>query len=174
MPEELEAYQLMMDALDGEISANGRKRLQHYIDSDPGIAEEWAALSEIDDLFRSTPALQPAADFAQRTIARLPNTALRRRVIRIIYATLFLSGILPVVLLLWGFSRLSSNNSDIIYTIFNAIGNGVQTLMAGLGTRLVQEPLALFTIFLMVASLFIWRTVYLRLKNQKSLFSLNG
>ena len=163
MPENTEAFQLMMDALDGEISDNGRKRLQYYLDTDADLAKEWTALNEIDDLFKSTPVIEPAIDFAQRTIGRLPNPKLRRRLIRGIYAILVLSGILPVLLLIWGFSRLSVNDSEILNTIFRALGDGVTVLVAGLGTRLIEQPALFIPLVLMGLSVFAWRTVYARL-----------
>ncbi|HEX6384541.1 MAG TPA: zf-HC2 domain-containing protein, partial [Anaerolineae bacterium] len=104
MMEHDEIYTMMMDALDGELSASNRIELESHLRACPPCAREWQALLAIDMLFRQTPALRPAADFAQRTLARLPNRRYRIWAIMAVYVLLLLSGMLPLFLGVWAVS----------------------------------------------------------------------
>lgn len=64
-------FTLMMDALDGEISAPEQAELSTYLQTHPGLAEEWAMMQTIETLFQEAPALAPAPGFAQRTLDQM-------------------------------------------------------------------------------------------------------
>ena len=95
------AYSLMMEALDGELSATGWAELESHLRVRPELAQEWQALQAIDQLFRSTPALSPAADFTQRTLARLPNRRTRLWFVASLYVLLLVVGLIPVLFIGW-------------------------------------------------------------------------
>ena len=72
-----DTFALMMDMLDGEASENQVRTLEAHLRACPECEREWRALVAIDTLFRQTPALSPAADFVEKTLARLPNRRAR-------------------------------------------------------------------------------------------------
>ena len=93
-----DVFSLMMDALDGELLDNSKQDLEVHLRACPECNREWQALLAIDRLFRHTPALSPAAGFAQRTVAMLPNRKARLWAISAIYGLVLLSGLIPVLI----------------------------------------------------------------------------
>lgn len=71
-------FMMMMEALDGKSTAGEHAELQAHLRECADCAREWQALLAIDALFRQTPILMPAVDFAERTLARLPDARTRR------------------------------------------------------------------------------------------------
>ncbi|MFQ5436111.1 MAG: anti-sigma factor family protein, partial [Anaerolineae bacterium] len=101
-----DTYALMMDALDGELATDGKLELEAHLRACPECHEEWRALLAVDQLFRQTPAISPAAGFTQRTLARLPNRKYRVWALGTIYALLLLAGAMPMMIGGWAITRL--------------------------------------------------------------------
>lgn len=163
-------YTLMMEALDGELSASGWTELESHLRVRPDLAREWYAMRAIDRLFRSTPALVPAADFAQRTLARLPNRRFRLRMATVFYVLLMISGLIPVLIiglltiqfapalfepaLVSGLVKVGSQIASIAGVVFTA-------LWAGLADLVRQQQLAVAGwLLLMVGLVVLWSGVY--------------
>ena len=91
------AYILMMDALDGDLSA--QDALQAHLQQCIPCAREWHTLQAVDQLLRRAPVISPAADFAQRTIAQLPNQKHRLWSLSALYIFLLVGGMIPLILL---------------------------------------------------------------------------
>ncbi len=92
-------YILMMDALDGDLSAVSEEVLQTHLQRCAPCAREWSTLQAVDQLLRRAPIITPAADFAQRTIAQLPNQQHRLWSLSALYVFLLIGGMVPVLLL---------------------------------------------------------------------------
>ena len=183
MEQEDRIYMLMMDALDGELSAEGYDELQSHLRSRPALMREWQALQAIDTLFRSTPMLQPAADFTQRTVARLPNHRARIRVISVVYVLLLLSGVLPLLLGLWVINRLGTVLSEpallggfgqVVYNSLQVAGAVARALFTSVGEFVAQQPYVLGLLLVMVGVVFVWSGVYRQLVGQSGQISNRG
>lgn len=166
---------LMMEALDGELSAEGRDELQSHLRVRPELEQEWQALQAIDSLFKATPALSPAADFTQRTIARLPNRTARLWFVGIIYFILFVSGTVPVLavgwlLLLYGPAvfqpGLLGNLAESVGAILGIVGVLTNALITGLGDFIGQQPAILGVLLVMAGVVSLWSGVYRQLVSQ--------
>ncbi len=92
-------YILMMDALDGDLSAANKDELQTHLQQCVPCAREWNSLQAVEQLLRRAPIITPAADFAQRTIARLPNQRHRIWSLSALYISLLIGGTFPLLLL---------------------------------------------------------------------------
>jgi anti-sigma factor RsiW len=173
--EEEVVYALMMDALDGELSASRWDELQAHLRTHPHLAQEWQAWQAVDQLLHATPALAPAADFTERTLARLPNLAQRRAVLGTLYTMLLILGALPVIGLAW--------ISFLLLPLLTATGplGGVVTFAASLLTVaqvvvkaavgstidfVAQYPYVLGWLFVMAGLVFLWNGVYQQLTLQ--------
>src|SRR5690606_23823945 len=97
MEHEERFYTMMMDALDGELAAGEHSELEAHLRACLDCTREWRSLVAIEMLFRQTPILMPAVDFAERTLARLPNRRARRLALGAVYAILLMSGIFPLL-----------------------------------------------------------------------------
>jgi len=167
-----EIYMLMMDALDGELVADDEVELESHLRACPPCKREWQAMLTIDTLFRQTPALSPAADFTQRTIARLPNRQARLWAMGTIYISLFTVGMLPLALLLIGIVALSSglfaSTAESVNTAVTFIGILLRAVGKGTGEIIVQNPAIVGWLFVMVGLVFLWNGVYRQLLHQPS------
>ncbi len=163
-------YALMMDALDGELAAEQEFELESHLRACPLCRQEWEAALAIDTLFRQTPALSPAADFTQRTVARLPNRKLRLWALGLVYSVLWLAGILPALLaataaaLLAGgslaeFAETAQRGLSVAGTVLEALGNG-------LGQLAGQYPAVWGLLFVMAGLVLLWNGVYRQLAQQ--------
>jgi hypothetical protein len=183
MEQEERIYMLMMDALDGEIAATELAELEKHLRNRPSLLREWQAMQAIDILFRQSPVLEPAADFAQRTLAKLPNHRMRLRVIGIIYTLLLLSGILPLLLGLWVMNRLGAVLNEpallsgfwqVLYDASQVAGALVRAVVTGIGEFVVQQPAVLGLLLVMAGVVFVWSGVYRQLVNQSRQMSGRG
>ncbi|MCB8943920.1 MAG: zf-HC2 domain-containing protein [Ardenticatenaceae bacterium] len=165
-------FALMMDALDGELADDGRSQLESHLRACPHCLREWQALSTIDTLFRQTPALRPAADFAQRTIALLPNRRLRLWTMGVMYIFLLLSGIAPLVLGGIAYSLLrpafSQPNvwesvSQSVEKIFQVIGTVLNALFISAGEFIIQNPATIGWLLVMIGIVSLWGGVFQQL-----------
>ncbi len=169
-----EIFTLMMDALDGELLADEQFMLESHLRACPDCMQEWQAMSAIDALFRRSPMLSPAADFTQRTLARLPNRRLRLWLMGVVYVTLLMAGLLPVLLVVGTAVLLASSLGEP-----TAPSSGLQLLVTGLQlggvlvgavftavSRLViEQPSIIGWLLVMVGIVFLWSGVYRQLLN---------
>ncbi len=167
-----EIYMLMMDVLDGELVAEDDLELESHLRACPPCMREWQAMLAIDTLFRQTPMLDPAADFTQRTIARLPNRQARLWAMGTIYISLFTVGMLPLALLLMGIVALSSglfaSTAESVNTAVTFIALLLRAVGKGMGEVVVQNPAIVGWLFVMVGLVFLWNGVYRQLLQQPS------
>ncbi len=134
MMEHEDYYVLMMDALDGELADGRKSELEVHLRACPTCAREWQALLAIDTLFRQTPALAPAADFAQRTLARLPNRRYRVWLLGVMYALLLVGGALPMLLGYWVYSKWGTVLAE--PTLWRTLWQGISQTVQVAGTIL--------------------------------------
>ena len=165
-----EIYVLMMDALDGELSADGQVELESHLRACPPCMQEWQAMMAIDNLFRQTPALSPAADFTQRTIARLPNRQARIWAMGTIYISLLTVGMLPLALMLMVIVAVSSGffagAAETVNTGLTFVGIMLRAVGKGAGEIVVQNPAIVGWLFVMIGLVFVWNGVYRQLLQQ--------
>jgi hypothetical protein len=162
-------FTLMMDALDGELAEDGRAELESHLRACPRCLREWQALSTIDALFRQTPALRPATDFVQRTIALLPDRRLRLWTMGVMYLFLLLSGIIPLLigaivytLLRPAFSQPTVWESLLqsVEKIFQVMGTVLNALFISAGEFIGQNPAALGWLLVMIGIVSLWGGIF--------------
>jgi anti-sigma factor RsiW len=165
-------FALMMDMLDGEASENETQTLEAHLRTCPECDREWRALVAIDTLFRQTPALSPAADFVERTLARLPNRQARIWAMGAIYSAILFGGLIPLLLLGYlGFRLLPVlSQPALIQSVIESLGTTYRTagiilaaLASGAGEVLIQQPVYVGYLLVVVGIIFIWGGVYRRL-----------
>lgn len=170
-------YELMMEALDGTISASEQSELESHLRAHPSYMAEWQAMQAIDTLFRQTPALSPAADFAQRTMARLPNRRVRIWVLSAIYFSLLVSGTLPILLGIWVFNQLGEVlvQPALLQTVLQLVNTGIAIAVAVFGAAMdvatefvVQQPAVLGWLLVLGGMVSLWGGVYRQLLGQSS------
>jgi anti-sigma factor RsiW len=179
MMEHEEIAPLMMEALDGELTEDRQRDLEAHLMSCESCAREWQAIQAIHQLFLQAPILSPAADFTQRTLARLPNRRLRILVTGSIYSLLLISGVVPLAIFIWLAVQFAPalNQPAFMGGLLQAGGQVLQLLGAalsacwqGLGTvgeLLGQQPAILGGLFVMIGVVFLWSGVYSQLTRQQ-------
>ena len=174
---------LMMDALDGELAAEAQTELESHLRACPACRREWHAILAIDTLFRQAPMLSPAAGFTQRTVALLPNRRARLWAISIIYVLLLLSGILPILLVIWAANTVIPFVSQpaFIESVQQLWSQGVRligvvsgALFKGLGELIVQQPAIVGWLLVLAGMVFVWNGVYRQLVSQPTAVSMRG
>lgn len=170
-----EVYALMMDALDGELAVDDREELEVHLRACPECRREWQALQAIEMLFRQSPTLMPAADFTQRTLARLPNHRYRVWAIGIIYVLLLVSGIIPLLLAVLAINRFGPALSDpalpqnawaIVTQSAEIISAIISALLSGAGEVILQQPTIIGWLLVMIGIVSLWGGVYRQLVSQ--------
>lgn len=183
MEQEERIYMLMMDALDGELTPEQHVELEADLQAYPEMMREWQALQAIDTLFKQTPLLTPAADFAQRTIARLPNRRARIGVIGVVYVLLLLSGVLPLLLGIWAVNQLGVILSEpmLVNSLLQTVSEGLTVLglllrasVSSVGEFVVQQPAILGWLLVMAGVVVVWGGVYRQLVTQPTQISNGG
>ena len=139
MEHEERFYLMMMAALDDELAGAERAELETHLQGCPDCTREWRTLTAIETLFRQTPLLMPAVDFAERTLARLPNRRTRRMALGAIYGFLLLSGLVPLVMGLYLAARYAPilSQPELLGGIWASItgtGRAVATIIEALLT----------------------------------------
>ncbi|WP_420628880.1 anti-sigma factor family protein [Candidatus Leptofilum sp.] len=176
-------HTLMMDALDGELAAEAQTELESHLRACPACRQEWHAILAIDTLFRQAPMLSPAAGFTQRTVAMLPNRRARLWAISIIYVLLLLSGILPIVLVVWAANTVVPVISepafvDSVQQVWSQAvrlaGVVSSALFKGLGELIVQQPAIVGWLLVLAGMVFVWNGVYRQLVSQPTAVSVRG
>ena len=174
---------LMMDALDGELAAEQQTELESHLRACLECRREWQAIVAIDTLFRQAPMLSPAAGFTQRTVAMLPNRRARLWAISIIYVLLLLSGILPILLVVWAANTIVPVVSQpaFVESAQQVLDQGVRlvgviagALFKGLGELIVQQPAILGWLLVLAGMVFVWTGVYQQLVSQPTAVSMRG
>lgn len=162
------AYLLMMDALDGELANDSHHQLEAHLQTCSACQHEWQALQALEALFRQAPTLSPAADFAQRTIARLPNHRYRLSLLLVIYLTVLLGGTLPIFITGWLAVRLAPIFSE--PTILNSLWQSITSigqiaatvinaLITGLGQFVFEQPAVLGGFLVLIGFIALWSGV---------------
>jgi anti-sigma factor RsiW len=172
MEHEERYYLLMMDAFDGELEAGARAELDAHLDGCPDCSREWRTLMAIELLFRQTPLLMPAIDFAERTLARLPGRRARRLALGTLYSVLLLSGLLPLVIgvfLLARYAPILSRPELLggVWASVEGVGRAVVTvvgaLLTGAGRFVIEQPALLGWLIILAGLVFLWGGVFHRL-----------
>ena len=175
-----EIYTLMMEALDGELQDSGHEEMAAHLHSCPSCNREWQALQAIHQLFLQTSAMSPAADFTQRTLARLPSSPYRIWMISAVYGLLLIVGFLPLAIIAWLTITIGPalNQPAIIRSLLNAggqiLGLGQTVLEAcwrglgGLAEIIGQQPAIIGWLLVMVGVVLLWGGVYGQLTGQRS------
>ena len=169
-----EFYMLMMDALDGELLADEQRLLESHLRACPDCMREWQAMSAIDALFRRSPMLSPAADFTQRTLARLPNRRLRLWLMGVVYVALLMAGLLPVLLVVGTAVLLASSvgepaalSSGLAWLVEGVQLGGVVVgaVFTAVFRQVVEQPSIIGWLLVMVGIVFLWSGVYRQMLN---------
>jgi hypothetical protein len=133
---------------------------------------EWQTLVAVESLLRQAPMLRPAADFAQRTLALLPNRRFRLSVMAVLYLLVLLSGVLPLFLGLWAAGRFAPilTQPDLVQNIIRSLGRMVQlfgtvldALLTGIGRFIIDQPALVGWLLVLAGLVFVWGSVYQRL-----------
>lgn len=168
-------YLMMMDALDGTLPDEARDTLQGHLRDCTACGREWQALLAIDMLFRQTPLLLPAVNFAERTLARLPDRRVRVWALGGIYSLLLLSGIVPILLgifLLGRYAPILQQPALVerVFTSLGALGRVVVTvidaLLAGGGRFVAEQPAIVGWLIVLAGLVLLWGGVFQRLLAQ--------
>jgi anti-sigma factor RsiW len=166
---------MMMDALDGELAAGDDAELQTHLRGCPDCAREWRTLLAIEMLFRQTPLLMPAVDFAQRTMARLPNRRARRAALGALFGFLLLSGILPLVVGVFIAARYAPilTRPELLGGVWSSVSGVaralvtvVEALVAGAGRFVIEQPALIGWMIILAGLVFLWGGVFQRLLAQ--------
>jgi hypothetical protein len=137
----------------------------------------------IDTLFRQAPMLSPAAGFTQRTVAMLPNRRARLWAISVIYVLLLLSGILPILLVVWAANTVVpvvsqpafvESAQQILDQAVRLVSVIAGALFKGLGELIVQQPAILGWLLVLAGLVFVWNGVYQQLVSQPTAVSMRG
>ncbi|RMH00971.1 MAG: hypothetical protein D6706_02825 [Chloroflexi bacterium] len=173
---EHERYQyMMMDALDGELTAEEHVTLEAHLRACPACMREWESLLAVDTLFRQTPAIAPPTGFAERTMELLSLGRERLWMMAFLYVSLLLGGALPLMAGLWLATRLGpilqqpsvwrsvleslAKTARVVVTVLGA-------LLSGVGELIAQQPAFLGWLFVMMGLVLLWAGVYRQLTRQ--------
>ena len=174
-----EIVTLMMESLDGEIQQDELAQLDAHLQSCPSCSQQWESIQAIHQLFLQAPLLSPAADFTQRTLARLPNPRHRLMALSAVYGLLLLSGLAPLVLFIWFATQIrpAFNQPALVDGLLQGgeqlLGLG-QTILAAFwqslsdfGELIGQQPAIIGLILVMLGAIFLWGGVYSQLTRQQ-------
>lgn len=167
-----ELYALMMEALDGELSEAGLADLEFHLRARPRMAREWEAMRAVDALFRSSPVLQPAVNFRQQTLARLPAPRQRLYLGVIIYLMVLTSGLIPLAALAWIGIQLAPALIEPVF--WRSLWQGgvqfagllqlmVGAFFGGVAEFIREQPLALGWLVALLGVVALWIGVFNRL-----------
>jgi hypothetical protein len=167
-----EIYTLMMEALDGELAAPDYREMRAHLATCPSCEREWQAVQAIHQLFLQAPALSPAADFTQRTLALLPNNNYRFWLIGAIYCFLLISGVLPLFVVGWIASSFAPALTEPalgrglilagrqLLSLISAVLGAFFQGLGGMAQQLAEQPAVLGWLMVMVGVVFLWGGVY--------------
>jgi anti-sigma factor RsiW len=158
-------YLWMMDALDGELGSDERLALDAHLETCPSCMTEWQALLAVELLLRQAPMLRPAADFAERTLALIPDRRYRLWGIAAVYALVLLSGIVPLLLGIWFLGRPALMQGALTSAgeMVQVFGTVLGALATGVGRLVATQPALMGWLLVMAGFVFVWGSVYQRL-----------
>lgn len=165
-------YELMMEALDGELDDERADDLQVHLQICSSCLREWQAVQAIDALFRQTPALSPMVGFTQRTLARLPDRRYRVWMISAMYLFLLISGLVPLAVVAWVVSRYGATliQPGVVRMVLESFGRSLQVIGAvigavlnGMGEWMAQQPAVVGWLLVMAGFVSVWAGVYRQL-----------
>lgn len=174
-----EIVTLMMESLDGELPEDELAQMNSHLQSCPSCNQQWESILMIHHLFLQAPILSPAADFTQRTLARLPNPKHRLMALSAVYGLLLLSGLAPLILFIWFATQIGPalNQPAFVEGLLQGGGQLLglgQTIMAAfwqslsnLGELIGQQPAIIGLILVMLGAIFLWGGVYSQLTGQQ-------
>ena len=160
-----ETYVMMMDALDGELTMEQQAQLDKHLHACSSCKREWQAVLAVHTLLQQTPAVAPAAVFAQRTIARLPNRRVRLVATAVLYSLLLLGCIFPLAFLVALFIIISpvfphtgilSRLSAIGQQGLSLIATVVSALLAGFAELAMQQPAIIGWFLVIIGIISVW------------------
>lgn len=172
---------LMMESLDEELHEDELARLNGHLQSCPACSQQWESILAIHHLFLQAPLLSPAADFTQRTLARLPNPRHRLLAMSAVYGLLLVSGLVPLFLFIWFVSQLRPVIDQPAFVEGLLQGGGqllglVETILAAfwqglsdLGELIGQQPAIIGLALVMLGAIFLWGGVYSQLTRHQPL-----
>lgn len=175
MEHEERYYLMMMDALDNELAPPEHAELTAHLADCAECDRDWRTLLAIEVLFRQTPLLMPAVDFAERTLARLPNRQARRVALGAIYATLLLSGIVPLLLGVFVLTRYAPilSRPELLGGIWASLSGAgralvtiIDALLVGAGRFVIEQPALIGWLIILAGLVFLWGGVFQRLLAQ--------
>lgn len=159
-------YALMMDALDGMLSAAGREQLNQQLAAHPQLAQEWAALQAVDTLFIQSPIISPNIDLTVVTLKRLPNLRIRRWLTGIIYSFVLLSGFIPFALIVWllgSWGLFAAEPVENAAQLAAAFLNALAQILTSMGDYLGDQPGVIGWIMVMIGSIVLWGGLFRQL-----------
>lgn len=165
-------YLMMMDALDGELAASEHTDLEAHLRACPDCTREWRTLVAIEMLFRQTPILMPAVNFAERTLALLPNHRTRRIALGTVYSVLLLSGVFPLMLALFLAARYAPilSSPELLGGVWSSVAGAgravatvIEALLVGAGRFLVEQPILIGWFIILAGLVILWGGVFQRL-----------
>jgi anti-sigma factor RsiW len=168
-------YTMMMDALDGELATDEHAELEAHLGTCADCAVEWRALAAIEALFRQTPILMPAVDFAERTLARLPSRRARRWALGTIYALLLVSGVAPLLLALFLAGRYAPilSRPELLGGVWSSLlgvvragATVIDALLVGASRFVIEQPMLIGWLVILVGLVCLWGGVFQRLVAQ--------
>jgi anti-sigma factor RsiW len=168
-------YGLMMEALDGELSADNQILLDLHLTDCAPCRREWHALVAIDRLFYQAPMLAPAAGFTQRTLARLPDHRYRIWLMGVLYTLLLFSGLLPLLGGVWLAQQaapvvFNPEFFSVIWQPLVAVGQVLATvlnaLLLGLGQAIAEQSAVTGLLLIMIGTIFLWSGIYRQMLHQ--------
>ena len=175
MEHEERYYLMMMSALDDELPAAERDELMAHLGVCNDCGREWRALLAIDMLFRQTPLLMPAVDFATRTLALLPNRRVRVRALGALYGLLLLCGLVPLALGIFLAGRYAPVLSEpaLLGHVWSSLVEAgrvaatvVGALFNGAGRFVIEQPVVIGWLIILAGLVFLWGGVFQRLLAQ--------
>jgi anti-sigma factor RsiW len=167
---------LMMDALDGELSAAGEAKLAAHLRARPDLAAEFARMQAIDQLLRATPAVAPPAGFVQRTVRHLPAARRHLWMGILVYTLFMMAGVIPLVGLVWaavllvpalGQPAMWASLWQAAGALLGAAGVILQALASGASELVAEQPAIIGWLLLMVLVVVAWGGVFNRLVLQQ-------
>jgi anti-sigma factor RsiW len=167
---------LMMEALDGELSAAGEAELAAHLRARPDLAAEFEKMQAVDQLLRQTPLLTPPAGFVQRTVQHLPGTRQRLWMGVLVYTVFLAAGVIPLVGLGWaavqlvpalGQPALWSGLWQAMLALLGALGVILGALAGGAAQLVAEQPATIGWLLLMVLVVVVWGGVFNRLVLQQ-------
>jgi len=175
MEHEEKYYLMMMEALDGELAEGEYAELESHLRACPDCNREWQGLMAFEQLFRQTPMLMPAVDFAERTLARLPNRRARRLAMGAAYAVLLFSGIAPLLIGLFLIARYAPilSSPELLGGVWaslagvgRAAATVIEALLTGASRFIIEQPILIGWFIILAGLVFLWGGVFQRLLMQ--------